>query len=47
MLTKCFGIISYLPNDENFRKIRKERLIKLISDLNAYFKLPIIILAQN
>lgn len=47
MLTKCFGIISYLPEDENFRKIRKERLIKLISDLNTYFKLPIIILAQN
>lgn len=47
MLTKCFGIISYLPEDENFRKIRRERLIKLISDLNTYFKLPIIILAQN
>lgn len=47
VLTKCFGIISYLPEDENFRKIRKERLIKLISDLNTYFKLPIIILAQN
>ena len=47
MLTKCFGIISYLPEDENFRKIRKERLIKLISNLNTYFKLPIIILAQN
>jgi len=47
VISKCFGIISYFPNDEEFRRVRKERFLKLVSDLNTYFKLPIIVLAQN
>lgn len=46
MLSKCIGIISYFPNGP-LRDIRKENFNNLIKTLNDYFKLPIIIIAQN
>ena len=42
---KCIGIISYFPND--LREKRRERLRALLVQLNNYFKMPIIIIAQN
>lgn len=47
MTRKCIGIISYFPKNLEHRKIRKERFNKLIQTLDAYFKLPIVIIAQN
>jgi hypothetical protein len=47
MLTKCFGIISYLPDIEPLRTKRKEKLTNLIKTLDKYFKLPVVIVAQN
>ena len=47
MTKKCIGIISYFPKNLEHRKARKERFQKLIKVLNAYFKLPIVIIAQN
>ena len=47
MLKKCFGIISYFPDDEKFRKVRKDRLIALLNNLSGNLNLPVIILAQN
>lgn len=46
MLTKCFGIISYFPDGE-LREIRKQKFYKLLETLDTYFKLPLVIIAQN
>lgn len=46
-LTKCIGIISYFPSEEPKRSNRIKAFKKLLFDLNTYFKLPIIIIAQN
>lgn len=43
----CIGIISYLPDDKELRHYRLSKLNKLIQQCNRYFKLPIIIIAQN
>lgn len=43
----CIGIISYLPDEENIRKVRIARLNDLIYSCNKTFNLPIIIIAQN
>lgn len=45
-MTKCIGIISYFP-DNNTRKIRLEKLNRLITKCDELFNLPIIIIAQN
>ena len=42
---KCIGIISFFP--DNIRVERRQRLKKLLTQLNTYFKLPVIIIAQN
>lgn len=47
MLTKCIGIISYFPDDNKVREERIKRFISLLSVLDQYFKLPIVIIAQN
>lgn len=41
----CIGIISYFPNE--IRVERRQRLKSLVSQLDKYFKLPIMIIAQN
>ena len=46
-MNKCIGIISYLPDDENKRKIREKKIVSLLSDCDKYLDLPIIIIAQN
>jgi hypothetical protein len=46
MVTKVIGIISWLPNNET-RKIRQERLEKLLEKCDELFNLPILIIAQN
>ncbi len=46
-MTKCIGIISYLPDDGHLRKIRVDKLNKLLSKCDELFSLPIIIIAQN
>jgi len=46
-MTKCIGIISYLPNDSKVRAARLEKLNALISRCDSLFGLPIIIIAQN
>lgn len=46
-MKKCIGIISYLPNEENTRKARAERINQVISKCDELFNLPIIIVAQN
>lgn len=43
----CVGIISYLPDKEDIRKRRFEKLKKLINNLDYFFDLPILIVAQN
>ena len=43
----CIGIISYLPDEEDVRKVRIARLNDLIYSCNKTFNLPIIIIAQN
>ena len=43
----CVGIISYLPDKEDIRQRRFEKLKKLINDLDYFFDLPILIVAQN
>jgi hypothetical protein len=45
-ISKCIGIISWLPSDET-RKIRQEKLEKLLIQCDNLFNLPIIIVAQN
>jgi len=47
MISICIGIISYLPDDEEIRKVRIERLEKLLNQCDRHFKLPVIIVAQN
>jgi len=46
MVTKVIGIISWLPDDET-RKLRQEKLEKLLIQCDNLFNLPIIIVAQN
>ena len=46
-MNKVIGIISYLPDDVNKRKIREEKIDSLIKTCNELFDLPIIIVAQN
>jgi len=46
-MTKCIGIISYLPDDSKLRAIRLNKLNALISKCDSLFGLPIIIVAQN
>lgn len=42
----CFGIISYLPDNKEVRKLRYQNLLNLL--LTCYrFQFPIIIIAQN
>ena len=44
----CIGIISYLPDDEDRRLVRIQRLKKLLNRCDSNFKnLPILIIAQN
>lgn len=47
MISKCIGIISYLPNDLKIREHRKNMLNNLLAQCNKLFNLPIIIIAQN
>ena len=48
MLKKCFGIISWLPNDQKDRLLRKKRLINTLDQLNKLFpNIDILIIAQN
>lgn len=44
---KVIGILSYLPDDEEIRSYRKNKLLNLIFKCNYLFSLPIIIIAQN
>ena len=46
-LSKCIGIISYLPDNIEVRNRRKNKLLNLIFRCNYLFNLPIIIIAQN
>ena len=41
------GIISWLPDDQEIRKVRLDRLKKLIIRCRQNFELPIMIIAQN
>ena len=43
----CIGIISYLPDDNLKREVRRKRLLSLIDQCNKLFNLPILIIAQN
>ena len=47
MLSKCIGIISYFPDDAKIREERKKRFNKLMYNINTYFRLPVVIIAQN
>ena len=46
-MNKVIGIISYLPDDKEKRKIREEKIASLIDICNELFDLPIMIVAQN
>lgn len=46
-LKVCLGIISYLPEDKELRRVRLERLNNLLSKCDEYFGLPVYIIAQN
>lgn len=46
-MKKIIGIISYLPDNEEIREIRVEKLRSLISKCDELFNLPIMIVAQN
>ena len=46
-MTKCIGIISYLPDDNKLRNIRLFKLNGLLKRCDELFNLPIIIIAQN
>lgn len=47
-MNKCFGIISWLPNDEAERNQRTDRLFKLLTQLNNYWpETTIMIVSQN
>ena len=43
----CIGIISYLPDEQNLRDKRLNRLINLLKQCDEFFKLPILLVAQN
>jgi len=43
----CFGIISYLPDDQQSISIRKARLEQFILQIKKLFSIPVIIIAQN
>jgi len=48
MLKKCFGIPSWLPDKEPDRRLRKERVIRLIDRLNELWPgVDILVIAQN
>ena len=47
MLKKVIGIISYLPDNLEVRKYRKNKLDILLRRCNELFNLPIILVAQN
>lgn len=47
MLSKCIGIVSYFPDKEPLRTNRKLAFNNLLKTLDTYFKLPIVIIAQN
>ena len=48
MLKKCFGIISWLPNDKENRILREERLNRLLKQLSELMpEIDILIIAQN
>ena len=46
-LSKCIGIISYFPDDADAREVRKKRCFELFDSLTKWFKLPVILIAQN
>ena len=46
-MNKVIGIISYLPNDARIRKVREQRLDKLLNQCKTLFNLPVLIIAQN
>ena len=43
----CIGIISYLPDNLEIRKVRVEKLSNLLTKCNLLFNLPILIISQN
>lgn len=47
MIKKCIGIISYLPDNEEIRTYRKNKLDKLLAKCKELFNLPVILIAQN
>ena len=48
VITKCFGIISWLPDKEPDRTQRKERINKLFKQLETLWPdIPILVVAQN
>lgn len=48
MITKCFGIISWLPDEEPARQQRKDRINRLISQIERFWpNIDILIIAQN
>ena len=47
MLSKVITIISYLPDDEEVRKVRFSKLKTLLNKCNEVFDIPIFILIQN
>lgn len=48
MLKKCFGIISWLPNDKENRYLREERLNRLLKQLDQIMpEIDILLIAQN
>ena len=46
-MNKVIGIISYLPSDQRVRKVRIQRLSKLLEQCKNLFDLPVLIIAQN
>ena len=44
----CFGIVSWLPKEQNARKMRTDRLNRLLKQLEEYWpNIPILIVAQD
>lgn len=46
-MNKTIGIISWFPDNEEIRRVRKNKLISLIKKCLEIFNLPFIIIAQN
>jgi hypothetical protein len=46
MITKVIGIISWLPDGEK-RKLRQQKLEKLLKQCDELFNLPVMVVAQN